>query len=143
MRKRTGLALAWVVVTTLAVAVGLVAVSTVGAQVRGRGPLGNEVIRTSQLEGTASPDPDDASVTREVAGEWGVFVVRCQGVVAFGEEVRPARAAGWRVVSYERGPDDDVDAVFSNGRRSFDLEVFCNRGEPTVAEVEENTLPDD
>ena len=41
------------------------------------------------------------------------------------------------------GPDDDVDAVFSNGRRSFDLEVFSDRGEPTVAEIEENTLPDD
>jgi hypothetical protein len=27
--------------------------------------------------------------------------------------------------------------------RSCDLEVFCNRGEPTVAEIEENTLPDD
>ena len=47
------------------------------------------------------------------------------------------------MVSFEGGPDDDVDAVFSNGRRSFDLEVFCNRGEPTVAEIEENTLPDD
>ena len=47
------------------------------------------------------------------------------------------------MVSFESGPDDDVDAVFGNGRRSFDLEVFCNRGEPTVAEIEENTLPDD
>ena len=143
MRRRTGLAVAWVVVTVLAVAVGLVAVSTVGAQVRGRGPLGNEVIRTSQLEGTAVPDPDDAEVSRTIDGEWGAFEVHCQGPVAFGDEVRPARTAGWRVVSFERGPDDDVDAVFSNGRRSFDLEVFCNRGEPTVAEIEENTLPED
>ncbi len=143
MRRRIGYALAWLLATTLAVAVGVSAVSTVGAQVRGRGPLGNEVIRTSQLEGTASPDPDAASVQRTIEGEWGAFVVRCQGPVAFGEEARPDRAVGWRVVSYERGPDDDVDAVFSNGRRSFDLEVFCNRGKPTVAEIEENTLPDD
>ena len=143
MRRRTGLAVAWVVVTVLAVGVGLAAVSTVGAQVRGRGPLGNEVIRTSQLEGSAVPDPGDAEVTRTIDGEWGGFVVRCQGPVAFGDEVRPATADGWRVVSFERGPDDDVDAVFSNGRRSFDLEVFCNRGAPTVSEIEENTLAED
>jgi hypothetical protein len=143
MRRRIGYTLAWLLATTVAVAVGISAVSTVGAQVRGRGPLGNEVIRNSQLEGTSTPDPADASISRTIEGEWGGFVVRCQGPIAFGDEVRPARAEGWRVVSFESGPDDDVDAVFSNGRRSFDLEVFCNRGEPTVAEIEENTLPDD
>jgi hypothetical protein len=143
VRRRIGYALAWLLATTVAIAVGVSAVSTVGAQVRGRGPLGNEVIRTSQLEGTAKVDPADASVKRTIEGEWGAFLVRCQGPVAFGVEVRPARSVGWRVVSFERGPDDDVDAVFSNGRRSFDLEVFCNRGEPTVGEIEENTLPDD
>jgi hypothetical protein len=143
VRRRIGYALAWVLATGVAVAVGISAVSTVGAQVRGRGPLGNEVIRTAQLEGTSKPDPADATVTRTIEGEWGGFVVRCQGPIAFGEEALPAREDGWRVVSFEGGPDDDVDAVFSNGRRSFDLEVFCNRGEPTVAEIEENTLPDD
>jgi hypothetical protein len=143
VQRRTGYALAWLLATTLAVVVGISAVSTVGAQVRGRGPLGNDVIRTSQLEGSATPDPADSSVTRTIDGEWGAFVVRCQGPVAFGEEVRPARGVGWRVVSYEEGPDDDVDAVFSNARRSVDMEVFCNRGEPTVAEIEENTLPEE
>ncbi len=143
VQRKAGYALAWVVATTLAIVVGVTAVTTVGAQVRGRGPLGNEVIRTSQLEGSATPDPADSSESRTIKGEWGSFVVRCQGPVAFGEKVQPARAAGWRVVSYEEGPDDDVDAVFSNGRRSFDLEVFCNRGKPTVAEIEENTLPED
>ena len=47
------------------------------------------------------------------------------------------------MVSFECGPDDDVDAVFSNGGRSVDLEVFCNQGEPTVGEIEGNTLPED
>ena len=47
------------------------------------------------------------------------------------------------MVSYEQGPDDDVDAVFSNGRRSIDLEVYCSRGRPTVAEIENNRLPAD
>jgi hypothetical protein len=143
MRRSTGYALAWLLATGVAVAVGISAVSTVGAQVRGRGPLGNEAVRTAQLEGASTPDPTDATVRRTIEGEWGGFVVRCQGPIAFGDEARPARADGWRVVSYEGGPDDDVDAVFSNGRRSFDLEVFCNRGVPTVAEIEENTLPDD
>ncbi len=143
MQRKTGYAVAWVLATVLAIVVGVWAVSTVGAQVTGRGPLGNEVIRTAQLEGSTTPDPDDESVTRAIEGEWGAFVVRCQGPIAFGDEVRPARDAGWRVVSFEQGPDDDVDAVFSNAGRSFDLEVFCNRGKPTVAEIEENTLPDD
>ena len=46
-------------------------------------------------------------------------------------------------MSFERGPDDDVDAVFANAGRSIDLEVFCNRGRPTVAEIEFNELPDE
>ncbi len=43
----------------------------------------------------------------------------------------------------EDGPDDDVEAVFAQARRSVEIEVFCNRGEPTVAEIERNELPED
>ena len=57
--------------------------------------------------------------------------------------VRPDKAAGWRIVSWEKGPDDDVDAVFSDGRNSVDLEVFCNRGRPTLAERVALELGDD
>lgn len=60
-----------------------------------------------------------------------------------GVGVGPDEDAGWRVVSWEKGPDDDVDAVFSDGRNSVDLEVFCNRGRPTLAELERNTLGED
>ena len=56
---------------------------------------------------------------------------------------RRAGSDGWRIVSYERGPDDDVDAVFSSRGRSVEVEVFCNQGEPTVSDLERNTLPDD
>ena len=70
-------------------------------------------------------------------------MVALPGPIAFGTRHGRRPDDGWRMVSYEGGPDDDVDAVFSNGRRSVDLEVFCNRGEPTVAEIEDNTLPDD
>ena len=46
------------------------------------------------------------------------------------------------MVSFEPGPDDDVDAVFAQARRSVEIEVFCNRGVPTVAEIERNELAD-
>lgn len=141
MGKPLGYAVAWLAATALAVVVGVVAVSTVGASLQGRGPLGTAVPAGVDA---APPqvDPDAPVVRKAVRGEYGAFVVECRGVAAYGVAARPDRPAGWRVVSYEQGPDDDVDAVFSDGRRSFDLEVFCNRGTPTVAEVEENTLPD-
>ncbi|MET1059738.1 MAG: hypothetical protein ABWX84_09080 [Nocardioides sp.] len=141
MDRRIGYALAWVVAAVVAISVGLAAVSTVGASIRGRGPLGNEVVRDN--EQPARPDPEAARVRDEVSGEFGTFVVECRGVFAYGIRVEPDAANRWRVVSYEEGPDDDVDAVFSNGRRSVDLEVYCSRGKPTVAEIESNTLPDD
>ena len=92
---------------------------------------------------TAVPSPQGPAVGDEVSGEWGTFVVECRDTYAYGVAARPDRAAGWRVVSWEKGPDDDVDAVFSDGRNSVDLEVFCNRGRPALAEIERNTLGDD
>jgi hypothetical protein len=62
-------------------------------------------------------------------------------VVAYG--IAADTAPGWRTVSFEPGPDDDVDAVFSNRSRSIELEVYCNRGEPTVGDREYKTIPDD
>jgi len=123
------------------VTVGLVAVSTVGASIRGRGPLGTEVVPEGR-EGVVQPTRlAEPGPSRTFEGEYGAFEVRCRGSYAVGVDARPA--AGWRTVSYERGPDDDVDAVFSNGGSSVDLEVFCNAGRPTLAELERNTLPDD
>ena len=86
-------------------------------------------------------DPGTPMRRDSVDGEFGVFRVGCRGVVSYGLDVDPAE--GWRIVSYERGPDDDVDAVFSSRRRSIEVEVFCNQGEPTVSDFERNTLPDD
>ncbi|CAB4730156.1 MAG: hypothetical protein F2667_13230 [Actinobacteria bacterium] len=143
-RRRTwGYAAAWIVAATLAVSVGVIAVSSVGDSLRGRGPIGqNELIRTAELnEGAASIDPGSPRASRTFSGEYGEFVVECRGALALGVEARPAR--GWRTVSYEPGPDDDVDAVFSRGGLSVELEVFCNQGAPTIAELERKTLPDD
>jgi hypothetical protein len=141
-RRRWGYVVAWVVAATLAVSVGIAAVSTVGASIRGRGPLGNELVPDVR-EGQQLPDVDpEAPMRRDtVEGEFGAFLVGCRGVVSYGLDVDPAD--GWRIVSYEQGPDDDVDAVFSSRDQSIEIEVFCNQGEPTVSDLEPNTLPED
>ncbi len=141
--RRIGFALAWVVAAIVAVSVGLAAVSTVGASIRGRGPLGSEVNLDDVREGTATPDPDAPKIRDTIKGEWGSFVVECRGAIAYGIDIRAAKKDGWQVVSYERGPDDDVDAVFSSAGGSIDLEVFCAQGRPTISDLERNTLPDD
>jgi hypothetical protein len=132
----------WAATTAVAVLLGVLAVSTVGATIRDRGPVGDEVLRSDTVK-PPTTSPAGPAVRDEVSGEWGAFVVECRDTWAYGVAARPDTAAGWRVVSWEKGPDDDVDAVFSDGRNSVDLEVFCNRGRPTLAELERNTLGDD
>jgi len=140
MPKTVGLLAAWLAAVVVAVAVGVFAVSTVGASIRGRGPLGSEVVRdaSGDPQGSVRVTPGATAVRHRFSGDYGAFVTECRGVVAYGIRAVPAR--GWRIVSYEKGPDDDVDAVFSNGRHSVDLEIFCNRGRPTLAELERHTL---
>ena len=133
----------WAATTAVAVLVGVFAVSTVGATFRDRGPIGDDVMRDTVADSTSVPAPRGPRVRDEIAGEWGAFDVECRDTWAYGVGVRPDREAGWRIVSWEKGPDDDVDAVFSDGQNSVDLEVFCNRGRPTLAELERNTLGDD
>lgn len=143
-RRRGGFAVAWVVAAVLAVTVGVTAVNGLGDQIRDRGPLGdNELVRNAQLQtGTPTLDPAEPLVEETFRDDFGEFVVACRGKWALGLEARPDREAGWRTISFEEGPDDDVDAVFSDGRRSQELEVYCNLGRP-VAEIEDNVLPDD
>jgi hypothetical protein len=139
--RQLGYGVAWVAAAAVAVTIGLVAVSTVGASVRDRGPLGNEVQRgADQTEGRSVPDSDASRIARTIEGAFGEFEVECRGVVAYG--LSADTRGGWRTVSYEPGPDDDVDAVFAHSDRSIELEVYCNQGRPTIAEREYNTLPD-
>ncbi len=140
-RRLAGYLLAWLVAAAVAVTIGVVAVTSVGASVRDRGPLGNDVPAAEQTEGASTPTPGAASVRRAVEDEFGTFEVECRGAVAYGLGAVPAR--GWRVVSYEQGPDDDVDAVFASGGRSIEVEVYCNQGRPTIGDREVKTLPDD
>ncbi|WP_344008838.1 hypothetical protein [Nocardioides lentus] len=150
MDRRLGYAIAWVVCAVVAIAIGIAAVTTVGASVRGRGPLGDGGIeRSTQGQGrydpevAVSPLPGAEVVRQTVREEFGELDVKCRGAVAYATDARPDRAAGWDVVSFEPGPDDDVDAVFSNAGRSIEFEVYCNRGRPELADYEENTLPAD
>lgn len=140
-RRIAGYVLAWLVAAAVAVTVGVVAVSTVGASVRDRGPLGNVVPDDEETVTSRAPDPAAPRVRRTVEDEFGAFEVQCRGVLAYGLEARPAD--GWRVVSYEEGPDDDVDAVFASGERTIEIEVYCNQGRPTIGDREVKTLPDD
>lgn len=135
-------AAAWLVAAAVAVAVGIFAVTSAGAGIRDRGPLGTG-LPAVEADATYTPDPEAKRVRTEVEDVYGTFVVECRGSVAYGVDARPDTAAGWRVVSYEPGPDDDVDAVFANGPRSIEVEIFCNRGEPTVSDREEHVLDED
>ena len=140
-RKRVvGYAFAWLAAAAIAIAVGVIAVTSVGASVRDRGPLGN-IVPDDLTEGSSTPDPEATRVRRTIEDDFGTFGVECRGAVAYGIAAEPAN--GWRVVSYEQGPDDDVDAVFARGGRSIELEVYCNQGRPTIGDREVKTLPDD
>lgn len=144
MSRRWGYVVAWVVAATLAVIVGIAAISQVGASIRGRGPLGTEAPDPGRGVVSVKPDRDSPEQRKAIAGDWGEFVVGCRGVAAYGRDV--TAAPGWRIVSYERGPDDDVDAVFANARQrsSVELEVYCNLGVPTLdGQPERNTIPED
>ena len=146
-RRAWVLALGWLAAAALAVTIGVVAVTTVGASLRDRGPLGGEVAvdgagQDQQGSQPVEVDPGAERIERTIRDEFGEFDVACQGLYAIGLDARPDEAAGWRVVSYEDELDDDIDAVFANRGRSIEIEVYCNRGEPTVGDLERNTLPD-
>jgi hypothetical protein len=142
-RRALGYAAAWLLAGALAITVGVMAVQGAGAGVRDRGWLGSAGAGPGDVALTPTPDPTAERVERAIEGEYGGFVVACRGSVAYGAEARPDAAAGWRIVSFERGPDDDVDAVFASGPRSVEIEVFCNRGRPTVSDLEEHVLAQD
>ena len=136
--------LGWLLAAALAVTVGVVAVTTVGASMRGRGPLGNEVVRERRCRSgpprsIRGPAPGRAHVPRRVRRARRRLPGRSTRSAS---TPVPTSAAGWRVVSYETGPDDDIDAVFANKDRSIEIEVYCNRGEPTIGDLERNTLPE-
>ena len=134
---------AWLVAALVAVAVGVVAVTALGGRLSDRGPQGdNELVRSSGVvAATPTPDPNDPVVEETFSSDFGQFVVACQGQFAVGIEALPDRSEGWRTISYEPGPDDDIDAVFSNGKRSQELEIYCNLGRPVLDEIENNTIP--
>jgi hypothetical protein len=143
VRRGVVLGVAWVSTTIVAVVIGVLAVTLVGASLRDRGPVGAEVGTEVVATPTAAPSPTGPRVRERIEGDWGAFVVECRETYAYGVAVEPDRAAGWRVDTWQKGPDDDVDAVFGDAQTSVTIEVFCNRGRPTLADVERDTLGDD
>jgi hypothetical protein len=45
-------------------------------------------------------------------------------------------------VRFEPGPDDDVEAVFRSPTELIEIEAFCNRGRPTLAELDRSRVAD-
>lgn len=124
LRQPVGFEFVWVIAAVLAVTVVVAAVTGLGSDPR-------------HLENNEPP------VEKTFSADFGQFVAVCRGRLAIGVEARPDEAAGWLTVSYEPGPDDDIDAVFSNGRRSQELEIHCVLGRPVLSEIENDTIPDD
>jgi hypothetical protein len=144
-------ALTWISAVVLATALGLAAVGLVGDAARGRGPLGHAVTRadapqsgSSSTTGDAASPADDSDrvVRRSISRDFGTFLVSCEGAYAHGIAATPANDGGWRVVRFEPGPDDDVEAVFASLDEVVEVEVFCNRGRPAVAELDRSRVPD-
>jgi hypothetical protein len=147
MRRAVG-PLTWLLAVALATWFGLIAVNAVGSAARDRGPLGEAV----SLAGSEGDDPptggaamhlDDPIIKRTLAGEYGTFDVGCQGPYAIGEGAMAAGTGGWRLVRFEPGPDDDVEAIFTNDAEFVELEVFCDGGIPTIAELDRSVMTDD
>jgi hypothetical protein len=140
--------LTWLVAVVLATWFGLIAVNAVGSAARDRGPLGEAVSLAGSESDPASSGPvgihiDDPVVRRTLSGEYGTFDVGCQGPYATGENAVAATDDGWRLVRFEPGPDDDVEAIFTNDVEFVELEVFCDGGVPTVAELDRSVITDD
>lgn len=142
MRIPPSLLLSWLLLTTVSVGIGVAAVTSVGASVRARGPVGEPVSAGAVVPGSDLAPLDEErvgpGVSRAIAGDYGSFVVECRGTWAYGIAARPA--PGWEVVSFEAGPGDDVDAEFRRGGDLVEVEVFCHRGRPTLAEIEHHTV---
>jgi hypothetical protein len=139
-RRRVGYTAVWVVVAVLAIAVGVLAVEVAGAGLRDRGRVGSSDLVGRADPSNLTPDPADPTYADTIVGEYGEFDVECQGVVISGSQPRPA--PGWRTVTFERGPDDDVDATFESAESIIEIEIYCNNGRPAVAEEELGTRPE-
>lgn len=135
--SRLALAATWLAAVVVSTGIGLLAVNTVGDAASDRGPLGPDTLVVQAPTG-ASPPPSlpagGRAVTEEFRYEFGTFTVVCVG--PFAREVDTVAAPGWRVVAVEQGPDEDVEAEFSGPTQDVELEVFCNRGAPTVSSLE-------
>lgn len=132
--------LTWALALVIATSLGLLAVGSVGDAVRGR-PVGPEVIDvTTPPPAPETPDPGQREVREELVNDFGTFVVGCRGAFATGVDAEAAD--GWEVTRVEPGPDDDVEVVFVSETELVEMEAFCNRGRPAIAELDRSQIRD-
>jgi hypothetical protein len=129
MRDRLPYLSAWLLVTVLATAVGLVAVNTVGIVLRGTGPIGEQfsAVVVQDDASAASATPREETLAHPAA----VLRARCEGRTIRLLEMRPA--PGVVAGGSDVGPDEDVHVDLVVGGREMRLEVYCNDGAPRLA----------
>lgn len=118
------LGLLWVTAAAAATGVGFGAIHLVGDVISHERPLG------PAFGGTTAPTagPTTAPVRRTLPGPAATLVVECTGRVAVLQTVTPA--PGWRLVSSEPGPDEDIDVLLTRQQERVAVEVYCNEGVP-------------
>lgn len=120
------LGLLWVTAAAAATGVGFGAIHLVGDVISHERPLGPAFGGTTAPG--AGPGPTTAPVRRTLPGPAGTLVVECTGRVAVLHAVTPA--PGWRLVSSETGPDEDIDVLLTRQKERVAVEVYCNDGVP-------------
>jgi hypothetical protein len=126
VRHRLAYGLTWLAATALATTIGLAATAAVGDVIRGTGPLGADVRSVPTTVPDGGPAPD---VVRETFTLPEITLTgQCTGRTA--ELLAVEAGPGWTVTDEERGPDEDVDVVVTDGVRTTEVEIYCNQGRP-------------
>jgi hypothetical protein len=139
--RRVVQVVSWLASLVVATALGLTAVTVVGDLASGRGPLGQAVTSPrSTTDAGGSAAPGARAVRRVFTRDFGTFTASCTGPVARAVSATARPGTPWRVVRFEPGPDDDIAVVFRGPDELVEVEVFCNRGRPTVSELDRSRV---
>jgi hypothetical protein len=133
-------ALAWVVGATASVAVGLLALSLVGADLTGAGDP--PIVADPVKDIAGSPPPSAGPTTPAVSptgtqgsarlnSTGGYVLAQCRSGDAYLVYWSPA--PGYRVRDVERGPRDDARVRFEGADHDVEMRVTCAGGQPQAA----------
>jgi hypothetical protein len=154
-------ALAWTAGATAAVAVSLLALSSINADTASGPPQQltpdslNEAVPAPSAAappstdaaspapsagtsparptgGAARPTPSADSMQRQLSSSGGTVVARCTGASAYLVSWSPAQ--GFRAAHVDRGPAPEVRVIFrsTSSRTAIDAEIRCVAGIPTL-----------